>query len=193
MSGRKTTYKERTFYEHSWTFRDPGKGRTDTLAPGNYSWPFDVVLDGTMPESVEGLKDAYVVYRLKAEIGRKRAKDIVVRKPLRIVRTLGPSALELSHAMSVENIWPNKVEYSIVVPQKAVVFGSVVPLESRFTPLLKGLDLGEIKIKLVEIHDFYIQGPTQQSTKEYKKEREELAKRTCLLFAAAGSHHSLVV
>lgn len=40
-----------------------------------------------------------MTYRFKAEIGRKYAKDIVVRKPLRIIRTLEPSALELSHAM----------------------------------------------------------------------------------------------
>ena len=39
------------------------------------------------------------MYRFKAEIGRKYAKDIVCRKPLRIIRTLDPSALELSHAM----------------------------------------------------------------------------------------------
>lgn len=52
-----------------------------------------------MPESVEGLHETWVMYRFKAEIGRKYAKDIVVRKPLRIIRTLDPSALELSHAM----------------------------------------------------------------------------------------------
>lgn len=52
-----------------------------------------------MPESVEGLSESWVMYRFKAEIGRKYAKDIVARKPLRIIRTLDPSALELAHAM----------------------------------------------------------------------------------------------
>jgi hypothetical protein len=52
-----------------------------------------------MPESVEGLPETWVMYRFKAEIGRKYAKDIIARKPLRIIRTLDPSALELSHAM----------------------------------------------------------------------------------------------
>lgn len=52
-----------------------------------------------MPESVEGLTESWVMYRFKAEIGRKYAKDIVARKPLRIIRTLDPSALELAHAM----------------------------------------------------------------------------------------------
>ena len=52
-----------------------------------------------MPESIEGLSDTYITYRFKAEIGRKYAKDIIVRKPLRIIRSLEPSALELAHAM----------------------------------------------------------------------------------------------
>lgn len=58
-----------------------------------------------MPESVEGLNDTYVTYRFKAEIGRKYAKDIVVRRPLRIIRTLEPSALELAHAMVRSHIY----------------------------------------------------------------------------------------
>lgn len=87
------------FYDKTWRFRDPGKGKTEILAAGNYEYPFDVVLEGSMPESVEGLSETWVMYRFKAEIGRKYAKDIVARKPLRIIRTLDPSALELSHAM----------------------------------------------------------------------------------------------
>lgn len=87
------------FYEKTFNFRDPGKGKTEILPGGNYEYPFNLVLEGSMPESVEGLNDTYVTYRFKAEIGRKYAKDIVVRRPLRIIRTLDSSALELSHAM----------------------------------------------------------------------------------------------
>ena len=52
-----------------------------------------------MPESVEGVDHSWIMYRFKAEIGRKYQKDIVIRKPLRIVRTLDAGALELSHEM----------------------------------------------------------------------------------------------
>lgn len=99
MSGRKNTYKEITFFEKTWPFKVSGKSKTETLPADNYEWPFDTILEGALPESIEGMKDAWIIYRLKAEIGRKRAKDIIVRKPLRIVRTLDPSALELAHAM----------------------------------------------------------------------------------------------
>ena len=74
--------------------------------------------------------------------------------------------------MSVENIWPNKVEYSIVVPRKAVVFGSAIPFESRFTPLLKGLEIGDVTIRLIEACEILATSVTGVPIKEHKKERE---------------------
>jgi len=71
--------------------------------------------------------------------------------------------------MSVENIWPNKVEYSIVVPQKAIVFGSSIPLETRLTPLLKGLELGDITINLMEMHDVLLQ---TVGAREHRREKQ---------------------
>ncbi|KAL2862662.1 arrestin family protein [Aspergillus lucknowensis] len=152
-AGGRKNWRERVFYEKSWRFRDAGKSKTEILPAGNYEYPFDVILEGSMPESVEGLSDTYVTYRFKAEIGRKYAKDIILRRPLRIIRTLDSSALELSHAMSVENIWPNKIEYSISTPTKAVIFGTTIRVDFRLIPLLKGLGIGQIVSQLVETHD----------------------------------------
>lgn len=172
MSGRKSAYKEHTFFEKSWPFKVSGKEKSQMLLPDNYEWPFDCILEGGLPESVEGLKDAWIIYRLKAEIGRRRGKDIVVRKPLRIVRTLDPSALELSHAMvgtcglanteiltylqSVENIWPNKIEYSISTPSKAIIFGSFLRVDFKLIPLLKGLVIGNITTQVREEQEFIV-------------------------------------
>ncbi|KAJ5984072.1 HECT-type ubiquitin ligase-interacting protein creD [Penicillium waksmanii] len=152
-AGGRKSWRERVFYEKTWQFRDAGKGKTEILAAGNYEYPFDVILEGSMPESVEGLSETWVMYRFKAEIGRKYAKDIVARKPLRIIRTLDPSALELSHAMSVDNIWPNKIEYSISTPTKAVVFGTSIRVDFKLIPLLKGLRIGQTTSQLIESHD----------------------------------------
>ncbi|KAL2789093.1 hypothetical protein BJX66DRAFT_239754 [Aspergillus keveii] len=151
--GGRKNWRERVFYEKTWKFRDAGKSKTEILPAGNYEYPFDVILEGSMPESVEGLSDTYVTYRFKAEIGRKYAKDIIVRRPLRIIRTLESSALELSHAMSVENIWPNKIEYSISTPTKAVIFGTSIRVDFKLIPLLKGLGIGQIVSQLIETHD----------------------------------------
>ncbi|KAH6640498.1 hypothetical protein F5144DRAFT_97185 [Chaetomium tenue] len=143
-----------------------------TLPPGNYEWPFELLLKGDTTESVEGLREAGIRYKLKATVARgKLVHDIHAYKQLRVIRTLEASALEFLHAMSIENIWPNKIDYSIIVPQKAVVFGSCIPVEMRFTPLLKGLELGDIKIHLVEIHDIILHSTPSHNVREHKKER----------------------
>lgn len=144
-----------------------------TLAAGNYEWPFEFMLPGDTCESVEGMPEASITYKLKATVARgKLTYDLHAYKLLRVIRTLESSALEFHHAMSVENIWPNKVEYSIVIPQKAVVFGSAIPLQTRFTPLLKGLELGDIKVNLVEVHDIILQGSSGHALRHHKKERD---------------------
>ncbi len=159
--------------EHKWEPFWGTPGKTAVLAKGNYEFPFELLLPGDTAESVEGLNAASITYKLKATMARgKLAYDLHTYKHVRVVRTLESSALEFLHAMSVENIWPNKVEYSIVVPRKAIVFGSSVPLETRFTPLLKGLEIGHVSVKLMEIHDVMVQGAAgAYSTREYRRER----------------------
>lgn len=144
-----------------------------TLDKGNYEWPFELMLPGDFCESVEGMPEASITYHLKATVARgKLAYDLHAKKRLRVIRTLESSALEFLHAMSVENIWPNKVEYSVVIPQKAVVFGTAIPLETRFTPLLKGLEIGDINCRLMEVHEILMTTPTGHSIREHKRERE---------------------
>jgi arrestin-related trafficking adapter 4/5/7 len=151
----------------------PGGSRTTTLPEGNYEWPFELMLPGNTSESIEGTPEANLTYRLRATVARGvLAHDVHAHKRLRVVRTLEPSALEFLHAMSVENIWPKKVDYSIVVPTKAVVFGSSIPIEMRYTPLLKGLELGEITIRLCETQEVVCQPSNSSITRQHKKERE---------------------
>lgn len=148
-----------TIYTYRWPAfvgaGAPGSSSgSTTLQAGNYEWPFELQLPGNTAESLEGFRQASITYKLKATIARgKFAHDLHAYKRLRIVRTLDPSALEFVHSMSVENIWPDKIDYSIVVPQRAVVFGTTLLLETRVSPLLKGLEMGDITIKLAEYHD----------------------------------------
>lgn len=169
--------KSRQFFSHRWQpftgIGAPDQTKGVTLQEGNYEWPFELMLDGDMTESLEGLREASITYKLKATIARgKLLSDMHAHKRLRVIRTLEPSALEFLHAMSVENVWPDKLEYSIAVPQKAVVFGSAIPVELRFTPLLKGLELGNITIKLLEVHDIVLQPPTVHGIREHRREKQ---------------------
>lgn len=122
-----------------------------TLVKGNYEFPFSAILPGAITESVEGLPNASVVYKLESAIERmKFHTDLICRKHLRVVRTLSPDALELSETVAVDNTWPNKVDYSISIPAKAIAIGSATPIHVLVVPLLKGLKLGPIKITMVE-------------------------------------------
>ena len=90
--------KEREhFYRHSWDFFIPNaRILGETVEKGNYSWNFELEVPGNWSESVEGSSDTYIVYRLKATIDRGLLlPKIVIRKHLRIIRTLDPSSLEL--------------------------------------------------------------------------------------------------
>jgi hypothetical protein len=159
---------------HKWDpFIGGGPGsKTTTLEPGNYEWPFEFPISGGMFESVEGMPDCYLKYKLKATVARgKLAHDLHAYKAVRIVRTLDPSALELAHAMTVENIWPNKIEYQLIIPQKAVVFGTHIDVEMRFTSLLKGLEIGAIKCVLVEVQDFSLQSHSTVYERTYSHTR----------------------
>lgn len=156
--------------------RSASKTPATTLQAGNHEWPFELVIPGSMAESVEGLRDSFISYRLKATVARGMlAHDLHAYKPVRIVRTLDPAALELAHAMTVENIWPNKIEYSLVIPQKAIMFGTAIEVEMRFTTLLKGLKIGAIRCSLVEISEYTIPGPNGNSALDrYHKDHRDI-------------------
>lgn len=172
VSGQKVD-KSTNILEHRWSPFVGTHGKSMTLPAGNYEWPFEFMLPGDTAESVEGIPEASITYRLKATVGRgKLAYDLHAYKHLRIIRTLEPGALEFLHAMSVENIWPNKVDYSIIIPQKAVVFGGSVAMEMRFTPLLKALELGDITARLMEVRECSVQGPSGLNIREHRTERE---------------------
>lgn len=172
MSGQKVD-KTITILEHRWSPFIGTHGKSMTLPAGNYEWPFEYTLPGDTAESVEGIPEASITYRLKATVGRgKLAYDLHSYKHLRIIRTLEPGALEFLHAMSVENIWPNKVDYSIVIPQKAVVFGGNITMEMRFSPLLKGLELGEVTAQMIEIREVCLQGTNGLNIREHRTERQ---------------------
>ena len=97
------------FMRHIWDF----KRSAETLPPGNYEWPFDMIIPGDTPESLEGLSETWVIYRMKATIERGMLQqNSIARKQVRVIRTLDPTTLELAHAM-VPNRPPFIFDYSI--------------------------------------------------------------------------------
>lgn len=148
-----------------------GKGTFD-LSAGSHEYAFERVLPGDLTESLEGNARVGVYYNLRATLMRPTFfSDIVVTKPIRVVRTLLPSALELSQTMAIENIWPQKVEYLIETPRKAVAFGSYTPIEVFLSPLLKGLKPAKTSVTLEEIVTITV--PERKGTKTQTKKLVE--------------------
>lgn len=133
-----------------------GPAHHNTLLPeGNYEFAFTSIIPGSLVESVEGLPNASVTYKLQATLDKgKFSNDVVIKKHLRVVRTLATDAVELFETVSVDNTWPDKVDYSISIPTKAIAIGSSTPIHLLIVPLLKGLKLGPIKISLVEYSNY---------------------------------------
>ncbi|ESW98429.1 hypothetical protein KL918_005152 [Ogataea parapolymorpha] len=139
----------------SLSFTSSNKNEPVVLQQGNYEFPFQTILDGSIPESVEGLPGCSVVYRLQSTIERHRfSAPIITRKHIHVVRTLTTDAPELTETVAVENTWPQKVDYSISVPARAIAIGSTCPIDMTMVPLAKGLQLGSIKISLNENFSF---------------------------------------
>ncbi|KAL8834599.1 MAG: hypothetical protein Q9170_003675 [Blastenia crenularia] len=156
-TGSASAKKDEEFVRYTWEFVNTGVKRGETLAAGNYEWPFEYVLPGHTPESVEGLQDSWIIYRMKATVDRGiLAQNVLARKHVRIVRTLDTAALELSHEMAVENTWANKIDYTLSTPTKGVIFGTTVKLNFRIASLLKGLKIGEVSTKINETQDMVI-------------------------------------
>lgn len=125
------------------------------LVQGNYEFPFSAILPGDMPESIEGLPGASLIYKLESTIDRgKFHLPMVTKKHVRVVRTMTTDSVELSETVAVDNTWPKKVEYSLNVPSKAIAVGSGTPISLMLVPLLKGLHLGEIRVSLVELYSY---------------------------------------
>lgn len=161
-SGMNYVKSEEEFFRHTWDFVIPSKRTGEILQKGNYEWAFEYVVPGNFSESVEGLADSWVIYRMKATLERGiLQQNSVARKHVRLIRTLHPSSLELSHAMSVENTWPGKIGYSLSTPTKGVIFGTAVRVDFKLIPLLKGLTIGNIAVELTEIQELVIAGAKQ--------------------------------
>jgi hypothetical protein len=101
-SGTRLDKQETSFLTKRWDFDNQNDNRKEqnVLPAGNHEWPFEFILRGDLPESVEGLPLSWVIYRLKAVMDRgKFAKDLLARKHIRVVRTFNIDSLDLSHCM----------------------------------------------------------------------------------------------
>ncbi|OJJ00829.1 hypothetical protein ASPVEDRAFT_51907 [Aspergillus versicolor CBS 583.65] len=141
---------EEEFYKHTWEFHDSYRTTPQVLPAGEYKFPFNVVLEGSLPESAEGVKDASIAYMFTVEIGRKHGRDVKFQKPLRVVRVPENCAQDIT----LDEVWAEKIAYQIHVPNKIVAFGTSLDVNHAFVPAMRGLKIEYVESQLLEIRDF---------------------------------------
>ncbi|SGZ56518.1 CIC11C00000005271 [Sungouiella intermedia] len=131
----------------------PSDHHSFLLPEGNYSMPFSVNLPTNVPESIEGLTNVKVLYKLECIIERGRfERSFHTGKHFRIVRTLHPRNLNLVDSIEFNNTWPGKVEFKVSIPKKGLAMGTSVPIELVMVPLAKGLSFKSMTAEIVQHH-----------------------------------------
>src|SRR4051794_27169404 len=99
--------EERILYQHDWVFL-PAKKQHHVLKPDNYHWDFELILPGTLPETVRGCQYGSVKYTLKAVAERHAfAVNLHTRRKVILLRSLLPNASEYSFISSTTS----RIEY----------------------------------------------------------------------------------
>ncbi|KAI0339921.1 hypothetical protein BDW22DRAFT_1335586 [Trametopsis cervina] len=131
---------------HEWSFLEGNRSHSHTLKAGRHLFPFQLQIGGSLPSSISttALGGASVSYKLRASVVRPgfslglTSKEMNTVRPIYILRGFTPEALEYQQTLEIENTWPEKLMYSIMIPHKAWPAGDRVAAVVKFQPLVKG-------------------------------------------------------
>lgn len=71
-------------------------------------------------------------------------------KYLRILRTLSTNNLSIDEEVSVQNSLPNKLQYEIKIPSRAIPIGDSIPIQIKIFPFSKQIKLNKISVHLLQ-------------------------------------------
>lgn len=118
------------------------------LPPGNYCLPFSIKIPSFLPQTIESLGTASVVYRFKSVINVVNDSNIKMNKYVRVIKLSSPIESVQEHL--IENSWTGKMQYKIRLPRKVVPIGSNLRIFILIIPLLKDLKLDNIKLQIIQ-------------------------------------------
>ncbi|KAM3163837.1 Arrestin-related trafficking adapter 5 [Lachancea thermotolerans] len=132
-----------------------GPGHTFVIQKGNYELPFKVSLPPNIAETIEGLQAGSVLYKFESQMDRGGFKNAFTKhKYVRIFRTLSPNNLAVGEEMSVGKSWPDRLQYEISIPSRAIPVGGVTPVTVSLYPFQKGYKLYKIEVSLIQYYAF---------------------------------------
>lgn len=158
--------------QHEWSFLEGDKGHSHTLKAGRHLFPFQLQIGGSLPSSIStsALGGASVSYKLRASVVRPgfalglTSREITALHPIYIIRGFSPEALEYQQTLEIENTWPEKLMYSIMIPHKAWPAGDRVTAVVKFSPLVKGARVQSVTTTINESTKLHGRGGVTQET-----------------------------
>jgi hypothetical protein len=166
-----------TICNHEWSFLEGEKRHSHTLKAGFHRFPFQLQLGGSLPSSIRsGVSgSAHISYKLRAIAVRPGlAHNMQVVMPISIVRTFAPEALEYQQSLEIENTWPEKLMYSIMIPHKAWAAGDQLTSMVKFSPLSKGVRVLTVTTTIHEITKLHCRGGAQEHTRSVVTTHHEI-------------------
>ncbi|KAK0462608.1 uncharacterized protein EV420DRAFT_1628125 [Desarmillaria tabescens] len=162
---------------HEWSFLEGEKKHSHTLKPGRHFFPFQLQLGGSLPSSIAtGVNGgAFVAYKLRAHAVRPGlSHNLQTFAPVTLIRSFAPEALEYQQTLEIENTWPEKLMYSIMIPHKAWAAGDILTALVKFSPLSKGVGVLSITTTVQETTKIYARTGAQESSRTVATVRHEI-------------------
>ncbi|KAK8197847.1 hypothetical protein IWZ00DRAFT_148121 [Phyllosticta capitalensis] len=138
------------------TLFETSKGRLPgtRFKSGTYRWPFSFPLDpNALPETVERLESTYVKYNVSATVYTGiLSKDLHSKEQVSIIKAPplpGPELNFLPQQIH-QDVWAEKLSYTVSLQDPYAYIGNGIPIDFRLTPLQRGLQIGKIRLDLVE-------------------------------------------
>lgn len=153
------------------------KKHSHTLKPGRHFFPFQLQLGGSLPSSIftNTSGGASVAYKLRAHVVRSGlSHNLQALTPVTIVRSFAAEALEYQQTLEIENTWPEKLMYSIMVPHKAWAAGDVLTALVKFSPLVKGVGVLSITTTIQETTKIFARSGAQELARTVASIRHEI-------------------
>lgn len=165
LNGSLVTY---ILCDHEWSFLEGAKKHSHTLKAGRHFFPFQLQIGGSLPSSIAtaAIGGASVSYKLRALAVRPGLNhNLQAVLPVSIVRSFATEALEYQQTLEIENTWPDKLMYSILIPHKAWAAGDTLTALVKFSPLAKGVRVVSVATAVHQTTKIYCRSGGQDASR----------------------------
>ncbi|KAG6874509.1 hypothetical protein C0995_010419 [Termitomyces sp. Mi166 len=163
---------------HDWSFLEGEKNTSHTLKAGRHLFPFQLRIGGSLPSTISSpaFGGASVFYKLRAQVVRSGFFNHAYHAdlPVHIIRSFAPEAMEYQQTLEIENTWPEKLMYSIMLPHKAWAAGDKLTALVKFSPLVKGVCVVSVNTSIHEQTKVYVRSHVQEQTRLVASSKHEI-------------------